>query len=88
MIRDEQDVRSFNGWQGYAHVRVWQLAPDQVTVVISGLGGGCTLEKLLPLLFEAVRSSTSPWVAAWSSTWSPAARSTISRISGYLRQTC
>ncbi|WP_143677590.1 hypothetical protein [Streptomyces scabiei] len=50
MIRDEQCVRPFDGWQGCAHVRAWRSAPDQVTVMISGLSGGCTLRKLLPLL--------------------------------------
>jgi len=50
MIRDEQYVRQFHGWEGYAHVRAWRTAPSQVTVMISGLGGGCTLEELLPLL--------------------------------------
>ncbi|WP_405724281.1 hypothetical protein OG885_00315 [Streptomyces sp. NBC_00028] len=50
MIRDEHYVRHFNGWEGYAHVRAWRTAPHQVTVVISGLGGTCTLENLLPLL--------------------------------------
>ncbi|MEU6251399.1 hypothetical protein [Streptomyces sp. NPDC047043] len=50
MIRDEQYARHFNGWEGYAHVRAWRPAPNQVTVMISGLGGTCTLEELLPLL--------------------------------------
>ncbi|MEU0208454.1 hypothetical protein ABZ235_10000 [Streptomyces canus] len=50
MIRDEHYVRSIDGRQGYAHVRAWRSAPDQVTVMLSGLGGGCTLEKLLPSL--------------------------------------
>ena len=58
MIRDEHDVRPFDGWQGYAHVRAWQSAPDQVTVVISGLGGGCTLKKLLPLLRDEYPDDT------------------------------
>jgi hypothetical protein len=47
MIRDEQYVRSFDGRQGYAHVRAWRPAPDRVTVMISDLHGGCTLKKLL-----------------------------------------
>ncbi|WP_405652843.1 hypothetical protein [Streptomyces sp. NBC_00019] len=58
MIRDEHYVRPFDGWQGYAHVRVWRPAPDQVTVMLSGLGGGCTLEKLLPLLRDEYPDDT------------------------------
>lgn len=58
MIRDELYVRSFDGWQGYAHVRVWRPAPDQVTVVISGGGGGGTLEQLLPLLCDEYPNDT------------------------------
>ncbi|MFI8529664.1 hypothetical protein ACIGMX_05290 [Streptomyces aquilus] len=50
MIRDEHYVRHFHDWDGYAHVRAWRPAPNQVAVMISGLGGTCTLEELLPLL--------------------------------------
>ncbi|MFE7835487.1 hypothetical protein ACFU53_05280 [Streptomyces sp. NPDC057474] len=58
MIRDEHYVRSFDGRQGYAHVRAWRPAPDQVTVMISGLHGGSTLKKLLPLLRDEYPDDT------------------------------
>ncbi|MFD4554215.1 hypothetical protein ACFWP5_07785 [Streptomyces sp. NPDC058469] len=50
LIRDEHPWQSHQGWHGYAHVRMWRTAPDQVTVAISGRGAESDLETVLPLL--------------------------------------
>ncbi|MFJ9248916.1 hypothetical protein [Streptomyces sp. NPDC101776] len=50
LIRDEHPWQSAQGRRGYAHVRVWRTAPDQVIVAISGSSAEYDLETVLPLL--------------------------------------
>ncbi|MFD4573570.1 hypothetical protein ACFWNK_09965 [Streptomyces sp. NPDC058417] len=53
-VRDEQYRHDVDGRVGWAHVRVWRTtgtaAPAPVVVVLSGLVGGATLERLIPQL--------------------------------------
>ena len=50
LVRDEEPWRSAEGWNGYAHVRVWRVDVGQVIVVLSGKGAEYHPETLLPLL--------------------------------------
>ncbi|WP_406458485.1 hypothetical protein OH768_29140 [Streptomyces sp. NBC_01622] len=50
LVRAEEPWQSVEGWNGYAHVRVWRVDVGHVVVVLSGKGAEYYPETLLPLL--------------------------------------